>query len=774
MQDTQRVVVNLLHNLITLQTMSSLLGDTVSLEEVAQRSLDIVAESVGATFGVLRLYEESADRYRVIAVYGQVPAVVQKIPSWDLLPPQPGVINLVALSESTVLIPDIRELPLPEETHRILEEASARSCAGIPLRAGNKLIGTLILYHPEPNHFSTSLKPLLDVLGTQVALALENCRLKREVMGRMEHLQRVLRMSEIATSTLELEALLRRFANALVEHLNVTECYIVLYDVERDILIPAAASDPYHDTYRALRPRVTRDTPSLTRHVLETKRPEVVVDVFSSPWISPDIARRFPTKSLLAVPMIMGDVPLGAVLVGERRHQRRFTDAEVHEVSVLARQIAMAIRHAQIHEQVRQQAADLQLLYDLAAALIHLHSAREMAEVAVQVLDRRFPEAYIDIFLLNWHTGQLELLAINERGRPYIPKLYANVIRYEQGEGLIGQAYVTGNVIRVDDVRTAPHFVEMFPDVRSEMCVPLTIHDQVVGVINLESPYEARFALRDEQLVRTLATTLAAGLENVRLYEELEESFRQQKQAYEQLLVQDRHKDEFIQNLTHEMRNALTFVKGYTELLNEGVLGDLNEEQSRALEVVARRTEDLVSLITDVLELHRGDLEHFSVEPVDLAAILHMCAESALPTILEHDLKLEVQVPETLPAVLGNARRLRQVFDNLLSNAIKFSPPGRSITIRAWAEDGEVVAAVADQGVGIPPEDRERIFERFFQTQEGKRRRGAGVGLAISKRIIEVHGGRIWVESEVGKGSTFYVALPKAPTEVPDEADESG
>ncbi len=576
-----------------------------------------------------------------------------------------------------------------------------------------------------------------------------------------DHLYQVVKLSEILLANLELEELLHQFANALKEFFNVTEVYIVLYDKERDMLVPAAASDPLHETYRQLEQDVTRDTPSITRHVMQTGRPENVPDVEACPYIARPIANMFPTHSMLAVPLLGDSGPLGAILLGESRTYRSFSLEEVTHASRLARYVSLAVHHAQIHQEIRERARDLEVLHALAQDVMTLHNSREITRRVLQALEARFPQEYITIYRVNPYTNQPEVLEVGGRARDYAETLLQMGWSEELERGILAATLRAGRPQYVEDVSADPRYIPLYAGVRSEFTVPLIVRGEITGLINIESPVQARFDARTRHWVETLAATYGAALENAYLYADLERLIAERHEALVEITKREKRKDEFIENLTHEMKNALTFVRGYVEILADDLKDVLDEDQKRAMEIIEQRVNDMSSLVTDVLLLQRDALGQFEAEPVDIARLVENCVLSAMPSAEEKHLHLHYEPPASTPGfVFGNARRLQQVLDNLLSNAIKFTPPGRNITVTLQKEEDRVVIAVADEGIGIPEEELDLVFERFYQTEEGRKRRGAGVGLAISKRIVEAHQGHIWVESEVGKGSTFYVELP--------------
>jgi two-component system, OmpR family, phosphate regulon sensor histidine kinase PhoR len=226
----------------------------------------------------------------------------------------------------------------------------------------------------------------------------------------------------------------------------------------------------------------------------------------------------------------------------------------------------------------------------------------------------------------------------------------------------------------------------------------------------------------------------------------------------------DRATTDFVASVSHELRTPLTSIVGYVEILADEDAGPLNPEQRRLLAAVERNGQRLLALIDDLLVLSRieaGTLR-LARAPFDLAALVASARQAVLPGLAGRALAIEVDVPEALGPLEGDAGQLERVLLNLLSNAMKFSPEGSAITVRAWREGGQVHVAVADEGIGIPFEEQSRLFERFFRSSLARERsiQGTGLGLAISKGIVERHGGTIAVDSKPGKGSTFTITLP--------------
>jgi signal transduction histidine kinase len=235
------------------------------------------------------------------------------------------------------------------------------------------------------------------------------------------------------------------------------------------------------------------------------------------------------------------------------------------------------------------------------------------------------------------------------------------------------------------------------------------------------------------------------------------------RRLYRELEAASLHKSEFLANMSHELRTPLNAILGFSQVLREGMFGAVNEKQEEYLDDILSSGNHLLSLINDVLDLSKveaGQIE-LEVAPFSLREALERGVVMVRERATKDGVRVALAADPNVDMVEGDERRIRQVIFNLLSNAVKFTPAGGAVDVSATQVDGEVSVSVADTGPGIPPDDHERIFEEFQQSEAGiEQREGTGLGLALSKRLVELHGGRIWVESEPGKGSTFTFALP--------------
>jgi signal transduction histidine kinase len=298
---------------------------------------------------------------------------------------------------------------------------------------------------------------------------------------------------------------------------------------------------------------------------------------------------------------------------------------------------------------------------------------------------------------------------------------------------------------------------------RSQLSVPMLRGGEPVGGITIVRRQPGLFSDDQIQLLTTFADQAVIAIENVRLFKELEASNRELTDKGRQLEVASQRKSEFLASMSHELRTPLNAIIGFSEVLTERMFGDLNDKQEEYLKDIYASGQHLLSLINDILDLSKIEAGRMELELTDFD--LPTAIESALMLVRERAgrrrLTLHTAVDARLGQLRADERKVRQVVLNLLSNAIKFTPEGGRIEVRAEPRDGVVEVSVSDTGVGIAPEEQEAVFEEFRQVGSAEKKvEGTGLGLALSRRFIELHGGKIWVTSQVGTGSTFTFALP--------------
>jgi signal transduction histidine kinase/CheY-like chemotaxis protein len=320
-------------------------------------------------------------------------------------------------------------------------------------------------------------------------------------------------------------------------------------------------------------------------------------------------------------------------------------------------------------------------------------------------------------------------------------------------QSLIGRVQLYGTVQQITDVLTDPDYarvdLQRLSGLRTVMGVPMRLNDELVGVLVVWRNEVKPFGERETEVLTTFATQAAIAILNARLFRELEAA--------------SRHKSEFLASMSHELRTPLNAVIGFSEVLLERMFGDLNERQEEYLHDILDSGRHLLELLNDILDLSKVEAGRMQLERSRFSVpdVLDACMAQVSPRAAHQGVELRREVGPDLGLVDADELRFKQVLLNLLSNAVKFTRTGGAVDLRVTTDGSALTVTVTDTGIGIAPEDTERIFESF---QQGGRttaqQEGTGLGLTLSKRIVELFGGRMWVDSEVGVGSTFGFTMP--------------
>jgi signal transduction histidine kinase len=365
------------------------------------------------------------------------------------------------------------------------------------------------------------------------------------------------------------------------------------------------------------------------------------------------------------------------------------------------------------------------------------------------------------IYEYDGDTRAFRLWATDRFPDEFVAALRATTLVY--GEGAVGRAAAARAPVQVADVSDTQVYESRIRDVlvqsgfRSLLAVPLVSEDEVVGALVVNRRVAGEFPPRIVELLRTFATQSALAIQNARLFSELEDKRRQLEEA-------NQHKSEFLASVSHELRTPLNAIIGFSEVMLERLFGEVNEKQEEYLQDILSSGRHLLSLINDILDLAKIEAGRMELEAGDFD--LPQAIDNTLVLIRERALRRGITVERTVDPALGeirgDERKIKQVMLNLLSNAVKFTPEGGRIAVRAAAANGTAEVSVVDTGVGIAPEDQEAVFEEFRQvgTDYARKHEGTGLGLALARKFVELHGGKIWVTSQVGQGSTFTFSIP--------------
>jgi two-component system, NtrC family, sensor kinase len=456
---------------------------------------------------------------------------------------------------------------------------------------------------------------------------------------------------------------------------------------------------------------------------------------------------------------------IGAIAVG-RRERGGFTADEIGLLQTFADQAVIAIENARLLSELQARTDDLTRSLGELRALGEIGQAigstLDLQTVLTAIVARATPLAGADAGVIYEYDAQREVFEprATEHLEPEIVQaLVATPVR--KGQSATGRLADVREPIQVADVRAVSAQVPVRDALiragyRALLAVPLMREDQLIGGLTVFRKTPGEFAADVVALLQTFATQSALAMQNARLYHEIADKSRQLEAA-------SQHKSEFLANMSHELRTPLNAIIGYSELLEEEA-GDLDGGRLVPdLQKIAVAAKHQLSLINDILDLSKVEAGRMELEVADFD--LSAAIGNALTLVRERasrrGIALDCTLDRSVGSIRADERKVKQVLLNLLSNAIKFTQEGGRIDVRAVTNGDLAEVSVADTGVGIAPEDQETVFEEFRQVGTAdKKVEGTGLGLTLCRKFVELHGGRIWVKSEIGVGSTFTFTIP--------------
>jgi GAF domain-containing protein len=635
-----------------------------------------------------------------------------------------------------------------------LSELGGKTSLIIPLMTRDRVIGFIDLLESRwERQFDHRETRLCQTIANQAAVAVENAWLYEGERKRVAQLKAIGEVGRHIASTLDQAELLHRVVDSLVDVFVYYYANILLVDPDAGELVLRASAGHTGRIYEGLRLKIGQQ--GITGWVAQTGEPLLVNDVTKDPryYLVEELSD---ARSELAVPIKAKGKVIG-VLDVQSTQLNAFDEDDLFTLSTLADQVSVAIENAQLYKQTQHRLSEVSTLYTLAKQVISSLELNTVLDSIVSTLKLSINCRACSLFLLDEGSQMLEVKAAAGIG----PR-WRKEARLRTGEGLAGKAVMEAKPLYIPDARQNPTFVPFDPAVRSRLVVPMISKGKVIGALCVDDDKPDAFSPDDGRLLAIAAAQAAVAIENAQLYESSKKRAEELARAYDELRALDRLQKEFVQNVSHELRTPLTFIKGYVELMLEEAMGEISELQQNSLRIVARRADAMTRLINNLLSLQQVEMGPLRPTRVSLAELTTRALESAEAAATRGDIVLKAEIPETLPPVWADRNYLEQVFDNLLGNAIKFSPDGGKITVRIREEGEYLRVAVSDTGIGIHNDQLEKIFERFYQINGSSTRRfgGTGLGLALVKKTVEAHGGRVWAESQLGQGSTFFFTLP--------------
>lgn len=757
------------HQLLLLSEIT-----TATLQAVGyQETLDTLANRLGALIEAdscfLLLWDEAHQRLNTSAIY-QMHQIDQELAFSERIFTE----NLFK-TDLPFVVDDVDRSSFFSPS--VAEQFSIRSMLCMPLQIGAEKMGIALIGFAEKHIFSPEEINIGKQAAAQISIAIAKARLLE-----MERRQR--QAAEIQL-TFSFQLMETATPGDAIDAMLATISQLVDYDAGSVMLLEAdnpnvgyiAAVSGYTNPAEALHRKVYLHLfPHLDQLRSEHKEiyfPEIRGNDQWIPGRQPDAEE---VRSILLVPLLYDQQSkmIGCLTLKSYRPNAFSTEERSH-ITLLCNQTASAVRNIRLIEETHRRLNEVSLLTEMSEIL---NRTLDLDKVLELVLDRvmsileqstraqnlqgalilRQPPHDVLRLALGYNLSEEERSFFNER--PYSAK-----------EGTFKQSILAGEWVELDDpVQIRSAIEDLLPGrIPDELLnIPLKVGSDIIGVITANRIAPDPLTRR---LLRAVAQLAGSAIHKTQLLAQARNRAVELMEAHDALNEMDRVRDEFIQNITHDLRAPLTFIRGYTDLMIEGAMGAINDEQHEALEIIQERTDAVSRLVGDILKIKQIESQPLREEPVEVVAIARTSIRSALMTArqAELDILFESSVKEAI--VSGDADRLGQVFDNLLSNAIKYNQVGGYIRVQIEQRWPKVVISIADTGIGIPEEELDLIWNRYYRTERSLHQTGTGLGLPNVRRIIEAHDGRIWVQSST-QGTTFTFELPLLPSSVSEEFTE--
>jgi len=622
----------------------------------------------------------------------------------------------------------------------------------------------------EPGGFTEDEITLLKTFADQAVIAIENVRLFTELEGRNRDLTatgEILRV--ISSSPTDVQPVFDTIVRSAIRLLGGFSATLRQLTGEHlDLVAFSTTGESGDEALKGLSQLPLTDDPLFAQVVRECA-PCVASDTERDPRVGSrrrEVARARGYRSMLIVPMLRGGGVIGVITV-TRREPGPFTEDQIGLLQTFADQAVIAIENVRLFKELQARTGELTQSVDQLTALGEISQAvsstLDVETVLQTIVSRASQLAGADgcaIYEYDHATEAFHIRATHNLDAVLVGTLRASPLR--KGEGAMGRAAETREPTQIADIAAPGAYQSHIRDTllaagyRALLSVPLLREGQIIGSLSLNRHEPGEFPAEAVEVLKTFATQSALAIQNARLFREIADKSAQLEAA-------SRHKSEFLANMSHELRTPLNAIIGFSEVLNERMFGELNDKQAEYLKDIHASGQHLLSLINDILDLSKIEAGRMELELAhfDLPSAIDNALTLVRERAARRGIALHQAVDEGLGPVTGDERKIKQVLLNLLSNALKFTPEGGRIDVRASIADGMAEISVTDTGVGIAAEHHDAVFEEFRQVGEAeKKAEGTGLGLALCRKFVELHGGRIWVKSQLGAGSTFAFTLP--------------
>ena len=676
------------------------IASATDLMDLYKRVVTQIQEQFGYYFTQLLRYDTALDSIALIEGYGEIGQRMVELN--HSVPQGVGIIGTAAATGKPVLRPNVTDDPTWQPNPLL---PNTKGELSVPIKIGDNVLGVLDVQSDKANQLNENDVLVLEGLCGQIAIAIESTTLRQDMENRLR----------------ELNALQRQMSKEGWQQYQAMRQDVVGYQYDHGGVHPLAA-------------------PAALR---ESNGNGQADEILNAP-----LQVRGETIGLLGI---------------ENDPKRPLTDDDREFLDAITREIAEALESARLFEQTQtalneqeRLTAELETVAQVSTAASTILEIDALLQSVVDLAKTSFGLYHAHIYLINENETRLQLKAgAGNIGR--LMTLEGREIGMDT-ESLVARAARTRQGVLSNNVRKTIDYLPhpLLPKTQSELAVPMIVGDKLVGVMDLQSNELDFFSDEDLKIQRTLASQIAVAVENALQYAE-------QVQTASKLRELDQLKSEFLASMSHELRTPLNSIIGFADVLLEGLDGELNERMEEDVRLIRESGRHLRELIGDILDMSKIESGHMELryEEINMPQLANDIIATASSLAQEKHLLLNLDIDEAVSTIQADRTRLRQILWNITGNAIKFTEKG-SVTLAMHHRDDHILVSIRDTGIGIKEENISVVFEQFRQIDGGLNRTagGTGLGMPITKKLVELHGGEIWIESVYGQGSTFLFTIP--------------
>jgi len=799
--------------LSALAEVTRAVSESLDLDKTLETISTHAAQLTRSDAACLFLYDENRDAYRIRASYNTAEEYLREVGE-RRLPREGQAAAGSPAGRSLVVETAVERVPVQiadvAATHDypsrdLLLRSGYRGVLVVPLLHGERVIGTMSVLRNRPGEFSTREVELVTTFAGHSAIALEHAGLFQEVRARNRELVEALEqqtvtgefLKVISRSAFDLQPVLESLVQSATKLCGADGGFIFRRDGEAYRL---AADHGSPDAFRQMI-RQNPFTPGrgtlVGRTALE-RRAVQIPDVLTDPeyrWAEGQRVGGY--RTALGIPLLREGLPMGVIALW-RNAVHPFADKQIQLLTTFADQAVIAIENVRLFDEIQERTRALEISLEEVRSLSEVSRAVSSTLDLGQVLatiaehasklcdaDAAFIQEYIDA------VGEFRITASWNAREEYVRSIQAAQVT--MGRGAAGRSAAAGKPVQIPDILLDPDYP--FRDIvaregyRAVLSVPMLRDRRIIGTVVVVRRMPGAFVDRHVNLLTTFANQTTIAIEHARLFQQLQEKA-------EQLEVASRHKSQFLASMSHELRTPLNAIMGFSEVLLDPALQVSEEERSEFLMDILNSGKHLLQIINEILDLSKVESGKMELQPAEVVVqdLIQGVTATIRPLATKKNIAIEADLEGTIPPVTADPGKIKQVLLNLVGNAIKFTPEGGQVTVTARQvpggygepanrrtgeapvpilrltdssvppQGGFLEISVQDTGVGIKPEDLGKVFEEFQQVEASEiaQAEGTGLGLTLAKKFVEMHGGKIWVTSEVGMGSTFTFTLPVA------------